>query len=155
MSQSCCSLGFLSQILFGSSLLFVGIRVYIVGYVRNVKNHFSAKQGVLATNLRLGWVTRFCRKITDWPDCHFLFYSASAIVTLQLLACFTHVVFWRVISRESLVSSSREKLFECTNTWILHTLSHITLTWFPPKFNVSNSWITRKIDMEWSQHMVE
>ena len=33
------------KILFGSSLHFVGIRVFMVGYVRNVKNHFFCKTG--------------------------------------------------------------------------------------------------------------
>ena len=31
------------KILSGSSLHFVGIRVSIIGYVRNVKSHFSTK----------------------------------------------------------------------------------------------------------------
>ena len=42
------------KILFGSSLHFMGIRVFIVGCVRNVKSYFSAKQGVLATHSRPG-----------------------------------------------------------------------------------------------------
>ena len=42
------------KILFGSSLHFVDIRVFIVGYVRNVKSNFSIKKGVLATHSRLG-----------------------------------------------------------------------------------------------------
>ena len=37
------------KILSGSSLYFVGIRVFIVVYVRNVKSEFSSKQGILAT----------------------------------------------------------------------------------------------------------
>ena len=42
------------KILSGSSLHFMGIRVFIVGYVRNVKSNFSTKKGVLATHSRLG-----------------------------------------------------------------------------------------------------
>ena len=38
-----------SKILSGSSLHFVGIRIFIVGYLRNVKSQFSAKRGILAT----------------------------------------------------------------------------------------------------------
>ena len=41
--------GFSLKILSGSSLHFVGIRVFIVVYVRNVKSQFSSKQGILAT----------------------------------------------------------------------------------------------------------
>ena len=36
------------------ALHFVGIRVFIVGYVRNVKSHFFTKQDLLVTHLRLG-----------------------------------------------------------------------------------------------------
>ena len=42
------------KIIFGSFLHFMGIRVFIVGYVRNVKSHFSAKQVILAAHLRVG-----------------------------------------------------------------------------------------------------
>ena len=40
------------KILSGSFLYFVGIRVFIVVYVRNVKSQFSSKQGILATQSR-------------------------------------------------------------------------------------------------------
>ena len=55
MSQSCCSLGFLSQNSLDSSLHFMGIRVFIVGYVRNVKRHFLQN--------RVFW-----RLICDWDE---------------------------------------------------------------------------------------
>ena len=42
------------KILSGSSLHFMGIKVFIVGYVRNVKSHFSANQGVPETHSRQG-----------------------------------------------------------------------------------------------------
>ena len=132
------------KILSGSSLHFVSIRVFIVGYARNVKRHFSAKQGVLAIHSLLGWVTSLSREITAKPDCPFLSCSAPAIVTLQLSACFTRVAFWRVASHESLTRSSCENLFECLQTWILHTLSHTILTWFSPKYKISNCWNTSK-----------
>ena len=45
-------LGFSLKILSGSSLHFMGIRVYIVGCVWNAKSQVSNKQGVLATRPR-------------------------------------------------------------------------------------------------------
>ena len=48
MSQSCFSLEFFS----GSSPHFVGIRVFIVGYVWNAKSQFCNKQNGLATRAR-------------------------------------------------------------------------------------------------------
>ena len=59
------------KILYRSSLHFVGIRVFIVGYVRNVKIHFSAKHGVLATHSQLGQVASSSCTIIDRPNCHF------------------------------------------------------------------------------------
>ena len=38
------------KILSGKPLHFVGIRVFIVEYMKNMKRHFFAKQGVLATH---------------------------------------------------------------------------------------------------------
>ena len=126
------------KILSGSSLHFMGIRVFIIGYVRNVKRHFSTKQCVLATHSLLGWVTSLSRKITTRPDCPFFSCNVLVVVTLRLPACFTRVAFWWVANRESLAKSSCKNLFECSHTWILHTRSHITLTWFPPKYRISN-----------------
>ena len=40
------------KILSRSSLHFVGIRVFIVGYMRNVKSHFSIKQSILVNQSR-------------------------------------------------------------------------------------------------------
>ena len=42
-------LKFSLKILYGNSLHFMGIRVFIVVYVRNAKSQFSSKQGILAT----------------------------------------------------------------------------------------------------------
>ena len=80
----------LSKFSLENSLNFVGIRIFIVEYVRNVKRHFSTKQGILATQSH------------EWDESldnrqarlYFLSCSALAIMTLELLACFTHVAFW-------------------------------------------------------------
>ena len=53
------------------SLYISWVRVFIVGYMRNVKNHFSTKQGVLATHLRLVQVMSFSHEIIDWLNCLF------------------------------------------------------------------------------------
>ena len=42
----------LSKFSLENSLHFVGIRVFIVVYVRNAKSQFSSKQGILATQSR-------------------------------------------------------------------------------------------------------
>ena len=62
---------FFLKILSRSFLNFMGVRVFIIGYVRNMKSHFSTKQKVLATHSRLGQVASFSREITNWPDCPF------------------------------------------------------------------------------------
>ena len=112
------------KILFGSSLHFVSIRVFIVMYVRNVKSQFSAKQGILAT-----WPRNSSRsRDNKLVRLSFLSCSVPTIVTLQLPACFTCVAFWRVASCESLTRSCREKPLNAHILEFLHTLSHTTLT---------------------------
>ena len=69
------------KILSGSFLHFVGITVFIVGYMRNVNSHFFAKQGIL--------VTQSC----EWDESrdnyqakrYFFSYSALTVMTLQFL----------------------------------------------------------------------
>ena len=94
------------------------------------------------------FVTGMSREITVKPDCPFLSCSTPVVMTLQLPACLTHTAFWRVTSHEPLARSSHENPLECTHTWILHTLSHTTLTWFPSKYKVSNCWNTSKFGTE-------
>ena len=45
MNQSCCFLGFICQILSGSSLHFVGIRIFIVGNEKECEKSFLSKTG--------------------------------------------------------------------------------------------------------------
>ena len=44
------SMVYLSNFSLENSLHFVGIKAFIVWYVRNVKRHFSARQGFLETH---------------------------------------------------------------------------------------------------------
>ena len=57
----------------------------------------------------------------------FLSYSAPAMITLQLPACFTCVVFWRVNSREPLARSNSENPLKFTHTLEFFTFSHTQL----------------------------
>ena len=77
------------KILSRSSLHFVGIRVFIVGYMRNVKSHFFCKTGHSGDSLTTG----MSRELTAMPNCPFLSCSAPTIVTLQLPTYFTCMVF--------------------------------------------------------------
>ena len=83
------------KILSRSSLHFVGIRVFIVGYMRNVKSHFFCKTGHSGNSLMTGMSC----ELTAMPNCPFLSCSVPTIVTLQIPTYFTCVVFWQVASR--------------------------------------------------------
>ena len=97
----------------------MGIRVFIVVYVRNVKCHFFCITGQSGDfESRGNYLARL----------YFLSCNAPAVVTLQLLACFTCVAFWRVANRKSLGRSSCEKPPNAHILEFLHTLSHVTLT---------------------------
>ena len=53
MNQSCFYLEFPHKILFGSSLHFVGMRIFIEGYeMEYEKSFFSTKQGALVSHFR-------------------------------------------------------------------------------------------------------
>ena len=105
------------KILSRSSLHFVGIRVFIVGYVRNVEIHFFSKTGHFGGSL----VSKMSHELTARPECQFLSCSVPTIMALQLLAYFTCVAFWRVSSRESLARSSRENPLNAHTLEFLYT----------------------------------
>ena len=82
---------------------------------RNVKSHFSAKQGALASDSRLGWVASSNHQLTERPDYTF----CPIVIWLSWPFTFLHAShvwhFWLVTTRESIASSSRENALECTH----------------------------------------
>ena len=126
--------GFSLKILSKSSLHFVGIRVFIVGYVRNVKIHFFYKTGHFGDSL----ASKMSHELTARPECQFFSCSVPTVMALQLPAYFTHVAFWRVSSRESLARSSRENPLNAHTLEFFSLFSHTTLSLFPLKYRVSN-----------------
>ena len=99
---------------------------------------------------RLILTTGMSREFESWENCqtrlYFLSCSALVIMTLHLLAYFTHVAFWRVVSHESLARSSHKNPLNAHTLEFLHTLSHTTLTLFSSKYRVSNiSWNYKQI----------
>ena len=157
MNQSCCSLGFLSQNSLWKLSTFRGYKGIYSRVCEECEKSFFYKTGGSGNSLsQLGQVASFNHEIMDWLDCLFLSCSAPAVMTLQLPACFTCVALWWIISHESFVSSSRENALDCTHTWILHTLSHTSLTWFHLKtgylivelqanlaWNKANTWLNK------------
>ena len=145
-------LAFSLKIPFGSSLHFVSIRIFIVGYVRNVKSHFSTKRGILVTHSWLGWVASLSHELTARLDCPFLFYSAPTIVTLQLPTCFTRVAFLRVASRESLaritLNAHTLEIFTLFHTQPLHNF-HLNTGYLIAEIqanlarNKTNTWLNK------------
>ena len=100
MSQSCFSLKILST----SSLHFVGIRVFIIGCIRNAKSQLQPNIAFW----RLDLATRTSRKFESWANClarlEVLSCSAITGVTLQLSLHASHVCH----SGNLLVGASRE-----------------------------------------------
>ena len=144
MSQSCFSLGFLSQ----NSLLKLSTIHGYKGY--------------------LHWCVFGMRKVnfsqTRWSESRanclaslgLLSYSATAGVNLQL-PCMLHTCasFGDLLA----ASQSRDPVTRpcmSAHSWaFLHTLSHTTLTWFPPKYRVSKSRITSKLARNKTNKMVD
>ena len=114
MSQSCFSLGFLSQ----NSLWKLSLNrkykgIYIVGWKVMWKVSFSQTGCFGNLTSRLGWVASSSRKQTTWPAWDF------CLVVQQLVQLFSfwHAWYMCII----LVACSHESLFLCT---ILSNSSH-------------------------------
>ena len=123
MSQSCFSLGFLSQNYFWEFSTFCGYKGIYSKVCEKCEKSFFWKIGRSGIHLSLGQVASSNREITDWPNCPFLSSSAPAVVTLQLPACFTCVAFWQVISHEPLAILVARMLLN-VHTFEIFTLSH-------------------------------
>ena len=140
MSQSCFSLGFLSQNYLWKLSTFRGYKgLYIVGWERNAKSQFFPNRVVWW----LGLVTRLSREFKPWANglanLGLFSCSATAGMTLQL-PCILHMCAnfgsLQVASHPRVPVTS---LCILAQSWaFLHTLSLTTLTWFPPKYRVTN-----------------
>ena len=100
----------------------MGIRVFIVRYVRNVKNHFSAKQMVLATHSWLGQVASFSCEIIDCPDCTF----GPIVLKLSWPFSFLHALHVWHFGELSVASHSRVPV--ARSSLIAHTREFFTLS---------------------------
>ena len=141
INQSCFSLGFLSR----SSLYFVGIRVFIVGYEMECEKLVYSKTWCTGESLHdwdKSWVP--VASYQTRPDCTF----CPVVIQLAWLFNFLHAshVCFILASYHSWIS--RDSLFVAHSWSNLHILSYTTLTLFPPKYRVSKCWITSKFGME-------
>ena len=92
MSQSCFSLGFLSQISLWKLSTFSGYKVYLYWSekgMRRVSFSITAWTGNLAS--RLNWVASPSCKITEWPDWTFCPVVLQLAWRFSFSACFTRV----------------------------------------------------------------
>ena len=134
ISQSCFFLRFLSQnslyfslkIFSGSSLHFVGIRIFIVGCMRNVKGQFSSNRAFWRLDLATGMRHEFESQANCLVRLEVLSCNAPATVTLQLpCMLYTCATFGNL----PVTRSSHEALLECTH---LEFSSH-SFTYYPYK----------------------
>ena len=148
MSQSCFSQEFFSRNSLWKLSTFRGYKGIYSRVCIEYEESVITKQGVLSTRAR------------DWNKS-----QANCLARLEVFSCSTtvsmtlqlpYMLHTCAISSDSPVArSSREALLECTllsfssHYWVfLHTFSHTTLTWFPPKYRVSKCWIISKFDTE-------
>ena len=139
MSQSCFSLGFLSQILSRISLHFMGIRGIYTGVRKECEESFFHNR----VDWRLGlatWLSRKSKPQTNWmARLEFLSCNATTSMTIQLLCMLHSCASFGGLQATSHSQGPVASPCFTTQFWaFLHILSHITLTWFPPKFRVTN-----------------
>ena len=135
MSQSCFSLGYLSQNSLWKLSTFRGYK----GYLYLCKNRM--------------------RRVKPWANwmasLDFLSCNATVGMTVQLL-CMLHSC--ASFGGLPITSHPRDPVtspyFNVQSWAFLHSLSHTTLTWFSPKCRVSKCWITSKLARNKANKMV-
>ena len=135
MSPSCFSLGFISQNSFWKLSIFRGYKGYLYWSekgIRRVSFFITKWIGDLAS--WLDWVASPSSELIEWPVWTFCPIVLQLARRFSFFACFTSVHLLRLASREPAVSSC----FTAQSWAFLHTFSHTTLTWFPPKHKVTN-----------------
>ena len=140
MSQSGFSLGFLSQYSFWKLSIFCGYVGYLYLFVFGMRR-VSFSKIELASSLasRLDWAASSSRKLTEWPIWTFLSCSALAGITLQLLRLLGMYATSGSLQAANSPRGPVSSPCYFAQTWaFVHTLSHTTLTWFPPKYKVTN-----------------
>ena len=128
------------KILFGSSLHFVSIRVFIVVRMRNVKSQFQPNRAFLE------WVASLSYELTAWPNWKFcpvmlpLSWPFSSTCMLHMCANLAICQSWDLVVRLLWIAHILS---------FLHTLSHTTLGYLIVKLqanlvrNKANTWLNK------------
>ena len=114
----------LSKFSLENSLHFVGIRVFIVRCMRNVKSQLQPNKAFWRLELVTGTSSEFESRANCLTKLEVLSCNAIVGVTLQLPLHASNVCH---SSNLPAARSSRETLLNCTLLRFLHTLSHTTL----------------------------
>ena len=133
------SLGFLSQNSFWKLSLNRGYKgIYIVGWEGMWKVIFCQTWCSGGLTLRLGWIASSSCEQTAWPTWDFcsVVNSWRDASVSGMLGTFASI--WRLTAMSHPRNPAASPCFFAYTWAILHTLSHTTLTWFPPKYRVSN-----------------
>ena len=140
MNQSYFFLGFLSQNSLWELFIFRGYKdLYIVGWERNTKSQFFSNRVVWWLGLATGLSHKFKLQANSLASLGLLSCSATAGMTLQLLCMLHTCARFGGLPVASHMQVSAASLCIIAQSWaFLHTLLLTTLTWFPPKYKVTN-----------------
>ena len=139
MSQSCFSLGFLSQKSLWKLFQNRGYKGIYSRVRRNVKSQFFLNRVFWRLDLATGLSREFKSRVNSLASLGLLSCSATAGATLQLLACLKRVQHSGGLQAASYSRDPATSPCFFAQSWaILQTLSHTTLTWFPSKYRVTN-----------------
>ena len=126
MSQSCLSLGFLSQNSLKKLSTFCGYKGIYSRVYEECEETFFYKTGCSGDSLATRMSCEFESRDNYQARLSFLSYSDLTVVTLQLPACFTRVAFWRV------ASWSHSQDLVARTSLNAHTLEFFTLSHTQP-----------------------
>ena len=130
MSQSCFSLGFLSQNSLWKLFTFHGYKGYLYWSEKEMRRvSFSITEWTGDLALRLEWVTSPSREITEWPDWTFCPVVLQLAWRFSFSTCFTRVhllvackprATWEIQLRVPASLHSFEHFFTLSHTLPLH-----------------------------------
>ena len=133
------SLGFLSQNSLWKLSLNRGYKgIYIVGWEGMWKVIFYQTRCFGDLTSRLGWVASSSREQTAWlaqDFCPVVNSWRDASASSMLGTCAS---IWRLAAASHPRDPAASPCFFAQTWAVLHTLSHTSFTWFPPKYRVTN-----------------
>ena len=130
--------------------------VFILEWEWNLKRQIFPNRAFWRLDLATGFSREFKPRANGLANLGLLSCSATAGATLQLLTCLARVQTFGDLQAATHLRDPVARLCFLAHSWaFLHIFSHTTLTIIPPKYRVTNCWITSKLARNKANKMVD